>query len=259
MEEWREVLADAWRQARDAFWDAGMGGIDWLSVHAAYESQLPRVGCTSELYDLIRRMYAELRVLHTCAYPPALAASVRSNALARPSFLGGVLRAAADGRGGVEVCELYCGDHERQQLSPLVMPHYGLPLREGERIGEINGVACHTLAALGEALLGQAAKQVRLRVWTPRGCDAPATDAADGSSDGTAVSTYGSGGVSSAVGAAVSILSARMGSGGPLSSLLSAAGVSSPFSSSRQGVRALRRGVPSWLVTRRRPASRTVM
>ena len=154
MEEWREVLADAWRQARDAFWDAGMGGIDWLSVHAAYESQLPRVGCTSELYDLIRRMYAELRVLHTCAYPPALAASVRSNALAmwRPSFLGGVLRAAADGRGGVEVCELYCGDHERQQLSPLVMPHYGLPLREGERIGEINGVACHTLAALGEAL-----------------------------------------------------------------------------------------------------------
>jgi tricorn protease len=66
--EWREIFADAWRQARDAFWDAQMGGVDWLGAFRTHAALLPRVGCRSELYDLIRRMYSELRVLHLFAH-----------------------------------------------------------------------------------------------------------------------------------------------------------------------------------------------
>ena len=42
--EWREVFNDAWRIARDTFWDKAMGGVDWDATYVRYSQLLPRVG-----------------------------------------------------------------------------------------------------------------------------------------------------------------------------------------------------------------------
>ena len=256
-EEWREILADAWRQARDSFWDRTMGGVDWEAVYCAHAALLPRVGCRSELADLIRSMYSELRVLHLAvvspsgrvapahapAHPPAYGPATPPLASLpdSPAYLGAEMRAAAerDGSGrGVEVVHMYAGDIERQQLSPLLMPYYGERVREGERIVAVNGSACTSLATLGELLLGQAHRQVRLRLIRP--CDwraetAHAADDAAGARGGPSAIVTSAPSASGVVETAVSILTSSLGVGGAASGLLAAAGLGggSPRSSSR--------------------------
>ena len=176
-DEWREVFVDAWRQARDAFWDPAMGGVDWGRLYRKYERELPRLGCQSELHDLIRRLYSELQALHVYVYPHGEAQPARPSVGGppappcfsdSPSFLGGLMRRPTDGPGGgVVVAALFSGDVERQQRPPLAKPHFGDAVAIGDRIVGINGRAVDGLHDLGAALLGQAGMQVRLRVWSP--------------------------------------------------------------------------------------------
>ncbi len=151
-----------------------MGGVDWAAIYREHEALLPLVGCRSELNEVLTRMSARLRVLHCFAHPPPPPPNLRtplpSAALmakaAPPSFLGARLRAAPDGS-GVLITALVSGDPERpEERSPLAAPEFGARAVPGERIAEVNGAPCSTLAALCEALLGQEGKQVRLRLTT---------------------------------------------------------------------------------------------
>lgn len=63
-EEWGQILAEAWRQARDLHWDPGLGGVDWDAALRLATSQLPQLRSRDELNDLIRRMLGELASGH---------------------------------------------------------------------------------------------------------------------------------------------------------------------------------------------------
>ena len=183
--EWRETFVDAWRQARDTFWDAGMGGVDWAAVFRQHERLLPRIGSRSELFDLLQHMFAQLRVLHCSALsPPPPRHDGRASEQCASASLGAVLRTADDGN-GVEVSHVHQGDPERpSRRAPLAAPLYGARVRPGEIIAEVNGAPVHSVIELEHALLGQVGKQLRLRLLPPRGGAARGGAAAAGGEGG---------------------------------------------------------------------------
>ena len=90
--EWHEIFCDAWRQARDTFWDPKMGAVDWGDAFVRYGRLLPRVADREDLAQLIRLLYSELRVLHLAAVPSSIAKRPTQRA-PHAAFLGAVLEA----------------------------------------------------------------------------------------------------------------------------------------------------------------------
>jgi len=62
--EWRQILRESWRIARDFFYDPGMHGVDWNAVWKKYEARLPSVGDRSDLARLQKAMLSELNTGH---------------------------------------------------------------------------------------------------------------------------------------------------------------------------------------------------
>ena len=63
-QEWRQILRESWRIARDFFYDPGMHGVDWNAVWKKYEARLPSVGDRSDLARLQKAMLSELNAGH---------------------------------------------------------------------------------------------------------------------------------------------------------------------------------------------------
>jgi len=51
--EWTDVFQEAWRIERDCFWDANMGGIDWVKIGKKYEVLMPWVASRDDLNYVI--------------------------------------------------------------------------------------------------------------------------------------------------------------------------------------------------------------
>ena len=63
--EWRQIYNEAWRQARDFFYDPNMHGVDWSMIKKRYGQMLPFVAHRDDLNYLIGEMIAELNSSHT--------------------------------------------------------------------------------------------------------------------------------------------------------------------------------------------------
>ncbi|MCK5370175.1 MAG: PD40 domain-containing protein, partial [Cyclobacteriaceae bacterium] len=65
VEDWRQLMVDAWRLERDYFWDPNMLNVDWNKELERHLPLVDRVTDRHELNNLIAHMVAELSTLHT--------------------------------------------------------------------------------------------------------------------------------------------------------------------------------------------------
>ena len=63
-QEWNNIFNEAWRVNRDFFYDAKMHGVDWMAMKKKYETLLPDVASTNDLYKVMQWMFRELSVGH---------------------------------------------------------------------------------------------------------------------------------------------------------------------------------------------------
>jgi tricorn protease len=154
-EEWRQMLADAWRMQRDFLFDPQMRGQDWEGIRARYEPLAERIGDRRELDDLLGQMVAELGVLHSQVRGGDYPEEEESGA---PAFLGAELEAVDE---GLRVVRVYRTDPELpSERSPLARP--GVGLAAGDVITAVNGRAVRSRADLARQLSHQAGQQVRV-------------------------------------------------------------------------------------------------
>ena len=53
-----------WKTVNDKYFDPQFGGVDWAAVKRKYEPQLAGIDGDAELYDLLSRMLAEIKISH---------------------------------------------------------------------------------------------------------------------------------------------------------------------------------------------------
>ncbi len=160
-EERRQMFVEAWRLARDYFYDPSMHGIDWQGVLDKYLPVSERVTDRAELSDLFGDLIGELSVLH--AYVRRGDFREGPDDIA-PAFLGARLErdeAGPDG-GGYRVAQIYRTDPDRpDEAAPLTRP--GVDVQEGDLLLSINGIRLSE-SNPGTVLRNQAGKQVLLEV-----------------------------------------------------------------------------------------------
>jgi tricorn protease len=161
--EWRQMLAEAWRNMRDHFWDPDMSGVAWEEMYDRYAALLPRVATREELYDLIWEMQGELGTSHAYVWPAAEPGRPRR---AR-GYLGAEF-AYDEAAGGYRVTRVVRGDTwDEEQDSPLRAP--GVNVAEGDVLLAVNGRRLDRSLTPGEALENLGGQEVRLTFAAPGG------------------------------------------------------------------------------------------
>lgn len=152
--EWRQILEESWRIARDFYYDPNMRGLDWNAVRRKYEAQLPLVGDRADLSRLLKDMVSELKTGH--AYVGGPPSSVQRVPM---GFLGADLQPEGD---AIKIVKLYRGDGFAGNRSPLLEP--GLKVKEGDYILAIAGQPVRQDQDPQALLVGQVGQTVALLV-----------------------------------------------------------------------------------------------
>jgi carboxyl-terminal processing protease len=67
----RKTFEKAWETVRDKFYDPNFNGVDWNKVRERYSPLVDAVKTDAELYELLNKMLAELKVSHMGVVTPA--------------------------------------------------------------------------------------------------------------------------------------------------------------------------------------------
>ncbi|TDC86423.1 peptidase S41 [Nonomuraea deserti] len=130
--EWRQGFREAGRLMRDHFWREDMNGVDWQAVLDRYEPLVDRIGCHSELIDLLWETQGELGTSHAYAYVNGGGHDSRR----RQGLLGADL--ARDDDGVWRVTRILPGESsDHAARSPLLAP--GVAVRPGDAIVAVGG------------------------------------------------------------------------------------------------------------------------
>ncbi|MEO3800272.1 PDZ domain-containing protein [Nonomuraea sp. B1E8] len=130
--EWRQGFREAGRLMRDHFWREDMNGVDWQAVLDRYEPLVDRIGCHSELIDLLWETQGELGTSH--AY--AVANTGGHDPRRRQGLLGADLD--RDGDGVWRVTRILPSESsDPAARSPLLAP--GVAVRPGDAIIAVGG------------------------------------------------------------------------------------------------------------------------
>ncbi|MCI4668516.1 MAG: S41 family peptidase, partial [Bacteroidia bacterium] len=157
LEDWEQMLNDAWRLQRDYFYDKNLHGVDWKMILEKHKPLISRVSDRFELDDLLASMVSELSALHTFVYGGEKRSAPNYIGL---SFLGAKLVKDAE-KGGYVIQHIYRNDPDLPEgLSPLDQPH--LSIKEGDVIKKINGIDVMSVMHIQEVMLAKAGLQVRL-------------------------------------------------------------------------------------------------
>ncbi len=155
-EEWSQIYHEAWRQERDFYWDAGMGGLDWKAIGDHYATLLPRLANRSDLSDLLGEMIAELNTSHTYVFGGDPGVHV-------PHVSTGLLGADVQREGtAFKVVRIYRGDPADNVRSPLREP--GVNVSEGDYVLAVNHRPFATASPFIAAFEELAGKDVVLTV-----------------------------------------------------------------------------------------------
>ncbi len=166
VEDWKQMMVDAWRLERDYFYDKNMHGVDWDEVLKRNLPLVDRLTDRYELDDLLSDMVSELSALHTFVYggekrtPPDHI---------QPASLGARLEKDAKGKGYI-IEHIYGGEPDLpEERSPLSQPQ--LKIKEGDIITKINGVNVLDVTHINQLLNGKAGQEVRLSLLDKSGKD----------------------------------------------------------------------------------------
>lgn len=130
--EYRQMFDDAWRIARDWFYDAAMHGVDWNLMRDRYGALVPFVAHRADLDFVLGEMLGELEAGHTYV------SSGDEPRVERTA--GGMLGCdfEADASGRFRIAKIYAGENwDEAWRSPLTEP--GAEVREGEFLIAIDG------------------------------------------------------------------------------------------------------------------------
>ncbi|MDA3928126.1 MAG: S41 family peptidase [Prolixibacteraceae bacterium] len=164
VEDWQQLLVDAWRLERDYFYDKNMHGVNWDAVLERHLPLVKRVSDRYELDDLIAHMVSELSALHTFVYGGDKRKSPDKIDI---SSLGADL-IKDKVRGGYVIKHIYNGDPDYpEQLSPLSKHH--LKIATNHIIKKVNGVDVLSVAHINTLLNKKAGQQVLLDLSDEQG------------------------------------------------------------------------------------------
>lgn len=131
--EWKQIFTDAWRVARDFFYDPAMHGRNWPAIRKKYGKLLPYVAHRHDLNYLIGEMIGELNSSHTYRgggdYPEVKRVRV--------GLLGCDLEADKES-GRYRIARIYRGQNwDPHRRGPLAQP--GMNVKEGDYLLSVNG------------------------------------------------------------------------------------------------------------------------
>lgn len=163
VQEWNQMLREAWRLMRDHFWVEEMSGVDWSLIYKRYQVLIDKVGSRNEFSDLVWEMQGELGTSHAYEMggdhrePPAyrighLAADLAYDEKNDRYFFSHLVR----------------GDSwEEAASSPLVGP--GAGVQEGDVLLAIGGQEVGNGITPSQLLVNQAGNHLELLVADRRG------------------------------------------------------------------------------------------
>ncbi len=157
VEDWKQMMVDAWRLERDYFYDKNMHGVDWKAVLDRHLPLVERLTDRYELDDLIASMVSELSALHTFVYGGEKRVSPDDIAMAS---LGALLE-KDESKGGFVIKHIYNGDPDFPELrSPLSQPQ--LRIEPEDIITKVNGVNVLDVVHINQLLNKKEGQEVRL-------------------------------------------------------------------------------------------------
>jgi len=155
--EWTQMFNESWRQMRDFFWDPKLHQVDWAAMRQRYESLIPHVRHRADLSYVIGEMIGELNAGHAYVGGGDMPKAERI-----PMGLLGA-QFERQSNGAYRVTRILPGHNwEPRYRSPLT--EIGVDVKVGDYILAINGLPLGEFPDIQAALIGQAGKQVRLRV-----------------------------------------------------------------------------------------------
>jgi tricorn protease len=155
-EEWDQMFWEAWREQRDFFWDAAMGGLNWKAMGDQYATLLPRLSTRGDLQDLIGQLIGELNNSHTYTWGGDPGVKV-------PQVSIGLLGADVKPEGSAYRIErIYRGDPADNSVSPLTVA--GAGVKEGDYILAVNHRSFEPGRSFYSAFDNMAGKEVVLTV-----------------------------------------------------------------------------------------------
>lgn len=164
VEDWKQMMLDAWRLERDYFYDKNMHGVDWKAVLDRHLPLVERLTDRYELDDLLASMVSELSALHTFVYGGDK--RIASDDIA-PASLGARLKKDA-AKGGYVIEQIFNGDPDYpEKRSPLAQPQ--LQVQTGDVITKINGVKVLEAEHINQLLTKKEGQEVRLSLKNQAG------------------------------------------------------------------------------------------
>jgi len=163
VDEWRQMLREAWRLQRDQFWTPDMSRVDWKNALERYLPLVDRVATRSEFSDLVWELQGELGTSHSYE----LGGDYLPSPAWHQGFLGADVEWDAAARAWV-VRRIPRGDSwDAKARSPLAVP--GLGVAEGDHLLAVGGQPLSARRSLFELLVHQAGQPLQLTVRTPGG------------------------------------------------------------------------------------------
>jgi tricorn protease len=158
-EDWKQIYKDAWRMERDYFYDKNMHGLDWDAMYKKYLPFLDRITTRNELNDLLSQLIGELSVLHAFVSGGDIPNDEKSIGVGNL----GAKTSRDEKSSGFRIDYIYKQDPDfPERKSPLDDPY--LDIQEGDIITKVNGIDALSAMDIGELLINQGGKQVRLSI-----------------------------------------------------------------------------------------------
>ncbi len=155
--EWTQIFTESWRQMRDFFWDPKLHQVDWAAMRQRHEPLIAHVRHRADLSYVIGEMIGELNAGHAYVGGGDMPKAERIPM----GLLGAQFERQTNG--AYRVTRILPGHNwEPRYRSPLT--EIGVDVKVGDHILAINGQALGGFPDIQAALVGQAGKQVRLRV-----------------------------------------------------------------------------------------------